>query len=111
VIFSDQYMVLRHYGPGAEVRRLRDRTGLREAWERNQGRNAALWIVAPAPSHPFRTNLKRGGLIEWLQSHCQLRHSRGIGRLDLRQHYLHVYRCPPDPEPAAEDSGQRGPGE
>ena len=97
LIFSDQYMVLSYYLPGAEVRRLRDRVGLREAAREldQKGHTGALWIVAPAPSHPFRTNLRRGGLVDWLQAYCQLRHTRGVGRVDLRQHYLQVYRCPP----------------
>ena len=56
-----------------------------------------LWIVAPAASHAFRTNLSAGGLADWLFSNCQLQHSRGMGRVDLRQQYLHVYRCPPVP--------------
>jgi hypothetical protein len=97
VVFSDQYMVLRNYLPGPEVRKLRNPEPLDEALQdlRQRRTNGAVWIVAPAPSHPFRSNLKRGGLIDWVYDHCQLRHSRGVGRLDLRQHYLQVYRCPP----------------
>jgi hypothetical protein len=96
VVFSDQYMVLRHYLPQSKVQRLRNTEGLRGAvQELQQQGHGVLWIVAPAPSHPFRTNLKRGGLIDWIYGNCQLRHSRGIGRVDLRQHYLQVYRCPP----------------
>jgi hypothetical protein len=97
IVFSDQYMVMAHYLPGADVRRLRATDSLEDAWQdlQRQARPGALWIVAPAPSHPFRTNLKRGGLINWIQLHCQLRYIRGVGRVDLRQHYLQVYRCPP----------------
>ena len=113
VIFSDQYMVLRHYLPGAEVRRLRDRIGLRETAREldQQGHQGALWIVAPAPSHPFRTNLRGGGLVDWLHTHCQMRHSRGVGRVDLRQHYLQVYRCPPTAARAGNPGEGNGRGE
>jgi hypothetical protein len=99
VVFSDQYMVMTYYLPGTEVRRLRTTAALEEAWQdlQRQERPGALWIVAPAPSHPFRTNLRRGGLINWIHLHCQLRYLRGVGRVDLRQHYLQVYRCPPIP--------------
>ena len=99
VVFSDQYMVLTHYLPGTEVRRLRLPGPLAETMSEldRKGQDGVLWIVAPAPSHPFRTNLTRGGLIHWIYDHCQLRHTRGIGRVDLRQHYLQVYRCPPAP--------------
>jgi hypothetical protein len=97
MVFSDQYMVLRHYLPGSQVQKLRKPAPLAEALQDLQQRqgNGAVWVVAPAPSHPFRSNLKRGGLIAWVYDHCQLRHSRGVGRVDLRQHYLQVYRCPP----------------
>lgn len=99
VVFSDQYMVLAHYMPTTDVRRLRQLTPLNQtARELEQkGGKGVLWIVAPAPSHPFRTNLKRGGLIEWIYDHCQLRHTQGVGRVDLRQHYLQIYRCPAAP--------------
>jgi hypothetical protein len=55
----------------------------------------ALWIVAPAPAHALRTNLKAGGLADWMYANCQMRNTIGAGRLDFRQQYLQVYRCPP----------------
>jgi hypothetical protein len=54
-----------------------------------------LWVVAPAPSHAFRANLRQRGLIRWIYDNCQLRNSTGVGRVDYRQEYLHIYRCPP----------------
>ena len=109
-VFSDQPMVLAHYLTGTPVERLRTPAPLGQAMQRlrqaNQG--GALWIVAPAPSHAFRANLKRGGLINWIYQHCQLRNTIGEGRVDLRQDYLQVYRCPPEsPEPAAEPQSAR----
>jgi len=97
VVFSDQHMVLAHYLPGNQVQRLRhDTAPLMESLRAHEsGGGGTLWIVAPAPSHIFRTDLKRGGLIDWIYDNCQLRHTRGVGRVDLRQHYLQVYRCPP----------------
>jgi hypothetical protein len=97
VVFSDQPMVLAHYLPGAPVQRLRQVDPLKESAEalRESGRPSALWIVAPAPSHAFRANLKHGGLIGWIFENCQLRNSIGVGRVDFRQDYLHIYRCPP----------------
>jgi hypothetical protein len=99
VVFSDQFMVLAHYLPNAEVRRLRRPEPLEQAMESlEQGnRGGVLWIVAPAASHAFRANLEGGGLIGWMYDHCQLRQSMGVGRMDLRQEYLQVYRCPPAP--------------
>jgi len=65
----------------------------------HQGTRAGtLWIVAPAPSHAFRANLKSGGLIGWIYDNCQLRNTLGVGRVDYRQEYLQVYRCPPAPQ-------------
>ena len=100
-IFSDQPIVLAHYLPGREVQRLRIPAPLiQSVRELSQGGDGkALWIVAPAPSHAFRTNLKRGGLINWIYDHCQLRNTLGKGRVDFRQQYLQVYRC------AANDPG------
>ena len=63
----------------------------------------ALWVIAPAPAHAFRTNLRPGGLAEWLYTTCQMRNTFGRGRLDFRQQYLQVYRCPP--APVAADAG------
>jgi Dolichyl-phosphate-mannose-protein mannosyltransferase len=98
VVFSDQPMVLAHYLPGVRVQHLRLSPEPLEESVRllhQSGRGEALWIVAPAPSHAFRTNLKQGGLASWLYEHCQLRYSLGNGRVDFRQQYLHIYRCPP----------------
>jgi hypothetical protein len=99
VVFSDQFMVLAHYLPNAEVKRLRSPEPLEQTMEglEQAGREGVLWIVAPAASHAFRANLKGGGLIGWMYDHCQLRQSMGVGRMDLRQEYLQVYRCPPAP--------------
>jgi 4-amino-4-deoxy-L-arabinose transferase-like glycosyltransferase len=98
IVFSDQPMVLAHYLPGTPVERLRqDPVPLMQA-ERvlhQPGRVGTLWIVAPAPSHAFRTDLKFGGLIGWIYQNCQLRNTMGVGRVDYRQEYLQVYRCPP----------------
>jgi hypothetical protein len=97
-IYSDQHMVLGYYLNGRPVERLRyDTTPLRE-WLRvhQSGNGGALWIIAPAPSHVFRTNLRRGGLADWMYGNCQLRQTLGVGRLDIRQNYLQVYRCPPN---------------
>lgn len=99
-VFSDQAMVLAHYlsesQPGIEVRRLRpDTIPLAEsvrALDRSGG-GKVLWIVAPAPSHAFRTGPKMGILRQWIFSNCQLRNTTGVGRLDFRQHYLQIYRC------------------
>jgi len=60
------------------------------------GQKGTLWIIAPAPAHAFRTNLRQGGLAEWMYSNCQLRNSLGAGRLDFRQQYLQVFQCPPE---------------
>jgi mannosyltransferase len=96
IVFSDQPMVLDYYLRGAPVERLRRPEALDEAMQRlSPAEDQALWVIAPAPSHAFRANLKRGGLIFWMYDHCQLRTSVGVGRIDLRQDYLQVYRCPP----------------
>jgi 4-amino-4-deoxy-L-arabinose transferase-like glycosyltransferase len=98
VVFSDQPMVLAHYLKGVEVQKLRaNPAALRDSLadlERSGGGNT-LWIVAPAPGHAFRTNLKAGGLADWLYGNCQLRNTVGWGRIDFRQQYLQVFRCPP----------------
>jgi mannosyltransferase len=100
MVYSDQHMVTRHY-LGRTVYRLRNPGPLRESFARLQasGGGGILWIVAPAPSHAFRTDLKRGGLIYWIKQHCQLRNTLGVGRVDFRQQYLQLYRCPPAPPP------------
>ena len=102
MVFSDQPMVLAHYLPRTEVQRLRNREPLEQSVRelRQAGRGGVLWVVAPAPSHAFRTNLKRGGLIGWMYGNCQLRQTMGVGRVDLRQQYLQIYQCPPGPVPA-----------
>jgi hypothetical protein len=61
------------------------------------GGKASLWLVAPAASHAFRATLKEGGLRSWNYTNCQLGNTLGRGRIDLRQQYLQVYRCPPGP--------------
>jgi hypothetical protein len=95
-VFSDQPVVMTHYLPGVKIQHLRYDIGPMEQWlERRSDSRATLWVVAPAPSHAFRSSLKKGGLLSWLYGNCQLSYSRGVGRLDLRQNYLHVYRCPP----------------
>ena len=106
VVFSDQHMVLAHYLPSVPVQRLRpDSASLAQSLRelRQSGQGQAVWIVAPAPSHAFRTNLKAGGLLTWIFDNCRVRHTRGVGRVDFRQEYLQVYRCPAgpvDPGPA-----------
>lgn len=102
VVFSDQPMVLAHYLPDMKVQRLRESDPLDQAVKglQQKGGGGVLWIVAPAPSHAFRTDLTRGGLIYWMYDNCQLQHTRGVGRVDLRQQYLQVFRCPPAPLPS-----------
>jgi 4-amino-4-deoxy-L-arabinose transferase-like glycosyltransferase len=97
VVFSDQPMVLDHYLKGPPVQKLRrDPAPLREAVSHlSRSGGAALWIVAPAPAHALRTNLKSGGLAGFMYANCQMRNTIGTGRLDFRQQYLQVYRCPP----------------
>jgi mannosyltransferase len=101
VVFSDQPMVLAHYLEGVKVQRLRLPEPLAEAMRDHPGtgKAAALWIVAPAASHAFRATLREGGLIDWIYPHCQLQNTVGVGRVDYRQEYLQVYRCPPLPLP------------
>jgi 4-amino-4-deoxy-L-arabinose transferase-like glycosyltransferase len=102
VVFSDQPMVLAHYLKTVKVQKLRqDPTALRDSLAdlRREG-SGTLWIVAPAPAHAFRTNLKAGGLADWMYGNCQLRNTVGRGRLDFRQQYLQVFRCPPSTGPA-----------
>jgi hypothetical protein len=107
VVFSDQPMVLAHYLGGPQVQKLRqDPAPLAEAVRGLQSSSeSALWVVAPAPAHALRTNLKPGGLADWMYSNCQMSNTVGRGRLDFRQQYLQVYRCPPqvraDGQPAS----------
>ena len=94
VVFSDQHQVMQYYLKTARVQRLvGDPAPLAAAMPAPQ--KGALWVVAPAPSHAFRTNPKLGMLKTWIQTRCQLRNTLGSGRLDFRQHYLEIYRCPP----------------
>jgi hypothetical protein len=98
VVFSDQPQVLAHYLPTTQVQRLTaDTMPLRLAVHgvHHLGHDGNLWIVAPAPAHAFRTNPKLGSLEGWMYDNCQLRNNVGVGRLDFRQYYLQVYRCPP----------------
>ncbi len=96
VVFSDQPMVLAHYLKPTPVQKLRQDTApLREAVnELPRSGGEALWIVAPAPAHALRTNLRAGGLAAWMYQNCQMRNTVGRGRLDFRHQYLQVYRCP-----------------
>ncbi len=108
VLFSDQPKVVTHYLGGKPVQRLvADPVRLENAMASLKGGpTAALWIVAPAPSHAFRINPRIGALNEWVYSHCQLRNTLGVGRVDFRQNFLQIYRCPP----LAPTDGARGDG-
>jgi hypothetical protein len=100
VVYSDQPIVLAHYLAGVKVGRLRyDVSPLAESVRlaRQSGPSGALWIIAPGLSHALRTNLKQGGLINWIYGNCQLSNTVGAGRIDFRQQYLQIYRCPPRP--------------
>ena len=106
IVFSDQHRVLGHYLRGTAVQRLGgDPAPLAAAFSAlsQAGRGGALWIIAPAPSHAFRTNPKIELLNGWIYDHCQLRGTIGVGRVDFRQHYLQMYRCPPLAPPSAPD--------
>jgi hypothetical protein len=99
VIFSDQPVALGYYLPKMDVQRLRFNVEplqqSMQALQRGGSQGGKLWIIAPAPAHAFRTNLKQGGLASWMYSNCQLRNVVGAGRLDFRQQYLQIYQCPP----------------
>jgi hypothetical protein len=100
IVFSDQPIVLAHYLPGYQLERLQyNVTPLTESVStvRQHGPANAVWIIAPGLSHALRTNLRQGGLIEWVYDNCQLRNTVGTGRMDFRQQYLQIYRCPPLP--------------
>ena len=107
VVYSPQSRVLSYYLDAADAEPLAaDTVALaRTARTLRDGGSGVLWIVVPAPSHAFRSNLRRGGLIGWIFDHCQLRNSLGVGRMDFRQQYLHIYRCPPVEEPASRTAG------
>jgi hypothetical protein len=97
IVYSDQPQVVSHYLPNREIFRLvADSVRLAEAARQVREHEAqALWIVAPAPSHAFRTNPGLTGLNDWVYGNCQLRTTVGVGRLDFRQNFLQVFRCPP----------------
>jgi hypothetical protein len=109
VVFSDQPMVLAHYLSGVEVQRLRDSTALEQSRTRLHQTPAGetLWVVAPAPSHAFRADLRSGGLNRWMYDHCRIRNTIGVGRADLRQQYLQIYRCS-SPSPLGNDQYRAG---
>jgi 4-amino-4-deoxy-L-arabinose transferase-like glycosyltransferase len=112
VIYSDQPVALAYYLPRARVERLRFNTAPLEAslrQFRDSDPSAALWIVVPAPAHAFRPSLKQGGLAAWMYGNCQLRNSLGAGRLDFRQQYLEVFRCPPASSARSADGQLRPP--
>jgi mannosyltransferase len=97
IVFSDQAGVLTHYLPGTKVERLTAdpaRLGETVRLLQQSGPKSSLWVVAPAPSHAFRTNPNLGSLSRWLYDYCQLRNSIGVGRVDFRQQYLEIFRCP-----------------
>lgn len=97
IVYSDQPQVVAHYLPGRPIERLvADSARLARAASivRDQG-GQALWIVSPAPSHAFRTNPRLSSLNDWVYDRCQLRTTIGVGRVDFRQNFLQVYRCPP----------------
>jgi 4-amino-4-deoxy-L-arabinose transferase-like glycosyltransferase len=99
VIYSDQYPVLQHYLPGAEVFGMtRDPINLERALReaRQERPEAALWTVAlVAPRGGFRTHsLPR--VSSWLFANCRLAAAYGVPRLDFRQNEVQVYRCPPE---------------
>jgi mannosyltransferase len=102
VIYSDQPMVLSHYLDSLKVEKLRHNPEpLKEALDDVGRAGGTLWVVAPAPAHALRTNLKQGGLAHWLYTNCQLQNIVGRGRLDFRQQYLQVFGCPPAAKPRA----------
>jgi 4-amino-4-deoxy-L-arabinose transferase-like glycosyltransferase len=103
LVFSDQPMVLQHYLPQTKVLHLQQHpAALGDSLRSLQGQGrSSLWLVAPAASHAFRATLKEGGLRHWIYTSCQLGNTLGRGRVDLRQQYLQVYRCPPAPTPGS----------
>ena len=103
IVFSDQPMVMAYYLPQHPVRHLlQDLTLLEAAMGELQqgGRGGALWIVAPAASHAYRPTMKQGGMINWIYDHCELRNNIGVGRVDFRQQYLHIFQCSSTGAPA-----------
>jgi 4-amino-4-deoxy-L-arabinose transferase-like glycosyltransferase len=96
VVYSDQFKVMLHYLPGVRIERLRANPEPLAATVRAQHASGqgALWIISPAPAHAFRTNPHLGSLTQWMYAHCQIRNTFGVGRVDFRQYYLQIYRCP-----------------
>jgi mannosyltransferase len=97
VVFSDQPMVLGHYLKGARVHPMRrDTVRLIQSGQalHRFREGESLWIVLPAPSHALRDTERIASLKRWMYENCQLRHTTGVGGLDLRQQFLQVYRCP-----------------
>jgi mannosyltransferase len=114
VVFSDQPVALAHYLPETQVERLRhDTDPLTESLRalRSSEGGGTLWVVAPAPAHAFRTNLRQGGLADWLYGNCQLRNVVGVGRMDFRQQYLQIYQCPPAAATRSTDKPTRDQGD
>jgi hypothetical protein len=104
VVFSDQPSVLAYYLPGKDVQPLvadPARFIQTDRMLRRAGHGGVLWIVSPARSHAFRTNPKLNSLNSWIYDNCQLRNTIGVARVDFRQNFLQVYRCPPEVPVAA----------
>lgn len=96
VVYSDQFKVVVHYLPGVHVERLRDIAPLAAtARELHAAGRGSLWVVSPSPAHAFRTGRNIGKLTGWMYDNCQLRNTLGVGRVDFRQYYLQIFRCPP----------------
>jgi hypothetical protein len=112
IIYSDQPQVVAYYLRGKTVQRL---VADPERLARAQGTvlqagGRALWIVAPAPSHAFRTNPRLSSLNDWIYANCQLKNQIGVGRVDFRQNFLQIFRCAPATQAArAEASAARSP--
>jgi hypothetical protein len=109
VIFSDQPLVMAYYLPGRDVQRLTadpDRFVQTESVLNRARPGGELWIVSPAPSHAFRTNAKLNTLNGWMYDNCQLRNTIGVARVDFRQNFLQVYRCPPEAPAAVNQPGR-----
>ena len=89
---------LQHYLPSASIRRLeRDATVLESELAetaRPEG-EGVLWLVATTSKRGgFRTNtLGLGPVSEWVYSHCRLRRTIGVARLDFRQNELRDRTC------------------
>ncbi len=99
IVLSDQPMVLAYYLPHKLIGKLATGTPLAETLDSVEAsaENRRLWLVAPAPGHSFRPNLREGGMAAWMWANCQLSNTAGVGRMDFRQQYLQIYRCPAHP--------------